>query len=210
MHKTSPLIYPNNQTLRIRYRGRIPHWELDLGVYFITFRLADSLPREARERLIEKRMRLLPDDRSRMTPLERAARSARFAAMLDRELDSSQGQCFLADPRIAALVVDDLHFYEKEKYRLIAWSVVPNHVHVVMQLFRGRDLSSVLHSWKSHSANEANGLLGRKGRFWQREYYDHIVRDEREPQATVRYTVENPAEAGLQNWAFSGWTTWWA
>jgi REP element-mobilizing transposase RayT len=80
--------------------------------------------------------------------------------------------------------------------------MMPNHVHVVVRIFPGHSLAEVIHSWKSFSAKRANSLLCRSGTVWQREYYDHLIRDENEFEHAVRYVTENPEKARLQNW---GW-----
>ena len=77
---------------------------------------------------------------------------------------------------------------------------MPNHVHVVLHLSPQIDLASILHSWKSFTAKKINGLLGCTGEFWQREYYDHLVRNEGDLERVVRYVAQNPAKAGLANW----------
>lgn len=79
---------------------------------------------------------------------------------------------------------------------------MPNHVHAVVRP-GSHDLSSILHTWKSFTASEANRSLGRSGEFWQKESYDHIVRDESELERTVRYVVENPVNAGLADWRWT-------
>ena len=69
-------------------------------------------------------------------------------------------------------------------------------------------LASILHSWKSYTANEANKILRRNGEFWQREYYDHLIRDDRDLDRCVAYTVQNPVKSGLcklwEDWPWSG------
>ena len=77
---------------------------------------------------------------------------------------------------------------------------MPNHVHVVVRLLPGNKLADVVHSWKSFTAKRANELLGRSGSFWQREYYDHLIRDEQELERAMRYVSENPVKAGLRDW----------
>jgi REP element-mobilizing transposase RayT len=77
---------------------------------------------------------------------------------------------------------------------------MPNHVHVVVQPRDLFGLAWILHSWKSYSGQMANRLLGRRGAFWQREYYDHLIRDGEELGKAIRYTAENPVEAGLADW----------
>ena len=85
-------------------------------------------------------------------------------------------------------------------YRLVAWCVMPNHVHVVCRLLPGQELAAVLQSWKSYTARKANGILERSGNFWQREYYHRLIRDEEEFARAVRYVVSNPDRAGLKDW----------
>jgi hypothetical protein len=88
------------------------------------------------------------------------------------------------------------------RYRLHAWCVMPNHVHVVVEPLQGYTLPEILHSWKSFTAKQANRLLGRKGIFWQDEYYDHLVRSEGDYDRVVSYTESNPNNAGLRDWAW--------
>lgn len=87
---------------------------------------------------------------------------------------------------------------------MYAWSVMPNHVHALFRILDGHALAEILHAWKSFSANRANRLLRRTGGFWQREYYDHLVRSEDEFYRIVNYIAENPNRAGLRNWPWVG------
>jgi REP element-mobilizing transposase RayT len=58
-------------------------------------------------------------------------------------------------------------------------------------------LSKIMHSLKSYTANEANNLLSRDGRFWQRESYDHWVRDDAELARIAEYIANNAVSAKL-------------
>jgi REP element-mobilizing transposase RayT len=79
-----------------------------------------------------------------------------------------------------------------------AWVVMPNHVHVVIWPKPPNTLSGILHSWKSFTAHEINKLLPEKAvPFWQRESYDHLIRDEDELGRCCQYTLMNPVNAGL-------------
>jgi len=84
---------------------------------------------------------------------------------------------------------------------------MPNHVHVVFGILPGHDLAEILHAWKFFTAKEANRILGRTGDFWQREYYDHIIRNAVELRRVVRYVTENPARAGLKDWPWVGYSS---
>ena len=83
---------------------------------------------------------------------------------------------------------------------------MPNHVHVLLTPTVDHDLSSIVHSWKSYTAKEANRILGRTGMFWQPDYLDRFMRDERHFAAVVADIEENPVKAGLcatsEEWPF--------
>ncbi len=75
-----------------------------------------------------------------------------------------------------------------------AFSIMPNHVHVLVSPKQGVSLSQILHSWKSYSAHEINKELGRKGTVWQDENFDHIVRSVEQFSLYQQYIRENPAK----------------
>lgn len=89
---------------------------------------------------------------------------------------------------------------------------MPNHVHVLIEVFEGYPLHTVIQSWKSYTANEANKILGQEGRFWYPDYYDRFIRDERHFYNAVRYIHENPVKAGLvekaEDWPFCSARFW--
>ena len=109
------------------------------------------------------------------------------------------------DPRIATIVEDTLKHFDNERYFLYAWCVMPNHVHALVSPFDGYSLSSILHSWKLFSSRSANAVLGRSGRFWQPESYDHIVRSDEEFTKVMEYILNNPISAGLKDWKWVGY-----
>ena len=119
---------------------------------------------------------------------------------IESSLDAGAGRCFLRDTAIAQAVVNALQEFDGSRYLLFAWSVMPNHIHVLFQTIGKIPLANILHSWKSYSAKAANRILGRSGEFWQREYYDHLIRSEAEFDRAVRYIMDNPSKAGLKNW----------
>ncbi len=174
-------------SIQIRHRGRLPHWEKKCGVYFVTFRTADSLPKQ---RLSEIRAEL------RKCGKPDRIRQRQFEELLDR----GSGACPMNDPRCAEVIADTLHQFDGKQYRLLAWSVMPNHVHLVARLLPGATLSQVLHSLKSFTAKRINAILKRSGSVWQREYYDRLIRDADELNRAVSYVVRNPEKAKLPNW----------
>ena len=94
------------------------------------------------------------------------------------------------------MVEDNLLRFDGERYRLLSWCVMPNHVHLLIEVWQ-IPLAKLLHGWKSYTAKQANGLLGRTAPFWQTEYFDRYVRDEPHFQRVVRYIENNPVKARL-------------
>ena len=123
---------------------------------------------------------------------------------IEEFLDSGVGSCWLRDARVAAMMAQALSHFDGVRYRLHAWCVMPNHVHVVIEPLAGHALADILYAWKSYSAKAANRLLGRSGEFWQPEYYDHLIRDEQEYGHAIRYVLDNPKKAGLGDWQWVG------
>jgi putative transposase len=168
-------------------RGYLPHFDSPETVQFVTFRLADSLPRHVVEGL-----RLADDGIQR----------------IDRELDTGLGECWLRSPAISSLVQDSLFHSDGQRYRLLAWCLMPNHVHVVIDMLEGKaSLGTIVRSWKSFTARRANEQLGRSGAFWHADYFDRYMRNEDQLNRTIEYVEQNPVKAGLVNepaqWSWS-------
>jgi REP element-mobilizing transposase RayT len=194
---------PRFGEVKIRDRGRLPRWEKDSAIYFITFRLADSLPHAVLDRIESERQAIVKTAiglRRNLSPDEHARIQRLSTPVIERFLDSGAGACHLRNSCIAEEVANALRHFDEKRYRLFAWCVMPNHVHVVVRLLPGQTLEAVVHSWKSFTAKQANRILGSHGIFWQREYYDHLIRDEAEFERAIDYVGENPAKAKLNDW----------
>jgi putative DNA methylase len=174
-------------------RGYLPHFDAGAVVQTITFRLADSLPRE----FFEKAAAVASRDVDRFFVLERA-------------IDEGRGDCHLTDPANAAVVHQALECFDGERYRLLAWVVMPNHVHAMIEQVSGYRLSDIIHTWKSYTANVINRRSERRGRLWAPDYFDRPVRDA-DHYANARYYIENnPVKARLvgrpEDWPYSSAT----
>lgn len=167
-------------------RGYLPHFDGGEIAQFVTFRLADSLPQALLQRW---RQELAGED-------EEQARMLLFRRV-ERYLDQGYGSCHLQDERIASMVQDALLHFDGERYRLTAWVIMPNHIHLLFTPLSGHELWKILQSLKSFTAHEANKLLGIKGAFWQREYFDRYIRDSKHYDKVLSYTAYNPVKAGL-------------
>jgi REP element-mobilizing transposase RayT len=219
-------------------RRFLPHWYKPGFAHFITYRLVDSIPTALLQKWKTERERLVGEARS--LPLHAQAEHRlnahrQFFRQYDNHLDRNCETNCLADSRVAKVVRDNLYHHNGTKYELLAYCVMPNHVHLLLQPFQqasvgyaasvpeneGRPvelisdeqpdstspLTAIMHSLKSFTANKANELLERTGPFWQRESYDHWVRDLDELERIVNYIKANPVRAGLcakpTDWEFS-------
>jgi REP element-mobilizing transposase RayT len=182
----------------VRKRGKLPHWHVPNGLYFITYRLAGSLPRYVENEIASLR-RSLVIARERDFNGEDARRIEReIFKITETQLDGGYGECWLRNMDVAHAVVSSFEFRDGHEYAMMAVAVMPNHVHVVCRLME--DLALVMKGWKSYTAHEANKILGRSGTFWQSDYYDVLMRDSDQLQRTIQYVVDNPAAAGLTDW----------
>jgi REP element-mobilizing transposase RayT len=192
----------DREEVGVRHRS-LPHWERPGSVYSVTFRLGDSLPLHVVKPYADEKKRLL-GRLSKADPEEVSALQIQlielFNDRIDKYLDAGQGACWMNRPDVAEVVTNALSFFNEKRYDLIAWCVMPNHAHVVFKTAGEWALDKILHSWKSYSSLKANEILGRSGVFWQREYYDHIVRGSADLDRCIGYVMNNPSAARLVNW----------
>ncbi|MDY3557311.1 transposase [Gemmata sp. JC717] len=177
-------------------RGYLPHFDGGHEVpQFVTFRLADSVPRVRLNRWQDEL-------RDRPEP----ERELELYRLVESFLDAGHGACHLREPQIARLVEEALLHFDGRRYEMHAWAIMPNHVHTLFTPIRGRPLSGILWSWKSFTSKQANELLGLDGQFWQEDYFDRYIRDANHFADAVAYIERNPVKAGLcrapEGWAF--------
>jgi len=172
-------------------RGYVPHFDAPGVTQFVTFQLHDSFPvtRRAEFEAIMKEA----DDSAKRKQLE---------AWLDR----GHGECWLRQREVAEVVEKVLLEADGRDYQMQAWVVMPNHVHLVVDVW-GVPLVKLFNGWKGKSSRLANVFLNRSGKFWQEDYYDTLVRDEAHLKKAIRYTEQNPVKAFLakaaREWSWS-------
>jgi putative transposase len=181
----------------LKSRRKLPHWTQDGATYFITFRLADSLPAEKLRELERFREEWLlahaePRDEAAWNELHRET-----MCRVDDRLDAGSGECWLRDPTCSGIVCRALHHFHEQRYFLSCYCLMPNHAHVLVRPFAGFEPSDLLHSWKSYTAKVINQHLGRSGDVWEAESYDTLVRDSEHLWKVVRYIGKNPGKAGI-------------
>jgi putative transposase len=165
-------------------RGYLPHLDAGEITQFITFRLADSLPQSVLDEL-----EYLKKSGS-STDLERYEKLEAF-------LDKGHGSCILRQGGSAKIVQEALLFLHGKRYELIAWVVMPNHVHFLARFGQGQSLSKALHSLKSFTANKLGKIHPDLRPIWQSESFDRYIRSEEHFARTIRYIHENPVKSNL-------------
>lgn len=198
------------------YRRNLPHIQPAGVTFFITCRLFGSLPAhviaELHAEFQRQKLELqkIPDSFERDKQIYLTERL--FFGKYDAALDAGHGPHYLRTPAVAELVGESIRHFDKQRYHLIGFCIMPNHMHYLLTPMQKNELeyfslAQINHSFKGFTATQANELLNRNGQFWQHESFDHIVRDEQELHRIKRYILNNPVKANLvqtwQEWPFS-------
>jgi REP element-mobilizing transposase RayT len=176
--------------------GRLPHWEVEEGRYFITIHIAGAIPKPGRLRLraLAEQVRSVKQSQAdEWLALQRAI----FREM-ENWLDRAKWNPKLASPDIAGMVVDAIEYRQQRgDWRLFEYVVMPTHVHLFGELGSG-GLKETLEDFKCWTGHKASAILKTNAeRFWQREWFDHWSRSDEEDERICRYIRENPVKAGL-------------
>ncbi len=197
---------------RLYYQRHLPHYQPPGAALFITFRLAGSLPLEViRQLKMETESKQQELDRISDPHVRNAAEimaQKKIFASWDQALDDTENSPdWLSILPVAELICEVLHHHDGKSYTLIAYCVMPNHVHLVCRPLcvdgQPIPLSRIMKTLKGSTARGANILLGKQGTFWQQESYDHAARDNPELERIVNYVLNNPCKAGLPDrWTY--------
>ena len=185
------------------HKHLLPHWQQDQVFYFVTWRLADSLPagklaRWQREKEVWLHLHPKPWDAATEAEYHRE-----FSIRLEDWLDAGHGSCLLRQTAFAQITADAFHHFNSQRYDLEAFVVMPNHVHILFRLYSGEALEKIIHSWKLFTAKAINRAAGRTGTLWQEGYWDTIIHNERHFHAVRRYIARNAkGGAGVPPTAF--------
>ncbi len=186
-----------------------PHWSQTGAVVFITFRTADSIPREVIERWDREKHEWLQqrghDVRKHwsevvptLTDKERADFQKQFNRCREEFLDTCHGQCLLKQPNLAKIVADSLLHFDGERYRMGDFIVMPNHVHLLAVFATAEVMKDQCDSWLHYTAFRINQATEGKGKFWQQEPFDHLVRSAEQYDYLRQYIAENSEKAQLK------------
>jgi type I restriction enzyme R subunit len=121
-------------------------------------------------------------------------------------LDRGHGACVLRNEVNATVVADSLRHFDGDRYHLGDFIAMPNHVHLLVCLLGTTQIEAQCTSWKKCTASEINRRLGRSGRLWQEESFDHLVRSPEQFEHFQRYIASNPERARLPAGEYLHWT----
>ena len=179
------------------YRGYLPHWQPLSAIFFVTFRLKGSIPMTVLNQLNIQKQELLADAGSDKEEIYLA--NKRFFKLMDDFLDTNpNGPYWLKEPEILLIVKEALHYRERKVYTLYAYCIMSNHIHLLINTLESNVdyLYKIIQDFKKRTGKLCNRHLDRTGNsFWEDEYYDHIVRDEKEFNNILNYIYNNPVKA---------------
>jgi len=185
-----------------QYRRKLPHIQPKSAMLFITFRLKGTLPKELMQKLSDDLVKVqLDTSAGKITKLNA---EFDYYNTIEEILDlSTYGAAWLKEPNVAQIVKDSLHFLDGKDLELICYCIMSNHVHFIAYNFQ-KPVFRIMDSLKSFTAKEINKVLNRSGAFWQREYYDRVVRDRNDLSRKIEYVLNNPVKINLA----SDWKQW--
>lgn len=190
------------------YERHLPHWRVPGCCYFTTFRLRDSIPADVLKEMTaeaqawQKRLAEAAHRHEGKLPPEEWAEWQVFQKVqmqkLEMILDEGRGECLLRHSEHQQPLIEALHHFEGTRCEMLAYAIMPNHVHVLCRPLEDHSLQSLCRAWKRHSADRIHRRLCRSGSLWQEESFDRLIRDADHYGRAARYIAKNPVQAHLQ------------
>ncbi len=202
--KTMFELFDPDADVRIVMGTSLPHWYQPGVSYFVTFRTEDSMPVEVSRRWYAQRADWLQrhgiamgnrnwrEQLDRMDVALRRQFHETFSRQYLEALDKGYGACVLRQKELSQIVAKSLLHFDGVRYHMGDFVVMPNHVHLMVCLLGETDIEAQCTSWKRFTAKQINQELQDKGRFWQEESFDHLIRSPEQFEAIQRYIAENP------------------
>jgi type I restriction enzyme R subunit len=189
-------LHPDRQIQK--HGDKLPHWQQDEVMQFVTFRLGDALPKTKVDHWKAQRQLWLSTNPKPWDAGTESEYHRRFTWKIESWLDQGAGSCLLKDSNSRVHLSESLMRFEGERVQHHAWIIMPNHVHLLFKPLI--PLPKLIEAWKSVSAR----AIG-QGPIWQRNYRDTLIRDEDHFINAVRYIRRNPVKAKLPEHAFTLW-----
>ena len=189
------------------WQGRLPHWEVEEGRYFVTIHLDGAIPVAGHNRilLLSRQQAKLPGGEEAWLQLQR-----RIFREMESWLDRAERVSHLSRREIAEMVADSVqHRENRGDWHVFEFVIMASHIHLFFELVQGR-LKETLNDFKRWTGHQAGKMLDLDGdRFWQREWFDHWSRSDDEDDKIVSYIRDNPVKAGLvaqyHDWPHGSW-----
>ena len=190
------------------WMGRLPHWEVEDGRYFVTIHLSGAIPKRGRDQIHNIAAELSKFAKQQLD--ERLKIQRKIFAEMESWLDSCEYKPLLRNEKIAQILVDAIETRtHKEIWQMFQYVIMPNHIHMFFELIRGR-LKFALEDFKTWTGRQSGSLVHLDGkRFWQREWFDHWSRSDDEDDRIIEYIRQNPVKAKLVRsyleWQWGSW-----
>ena len=184
--------------------NKLPHWNQGGCVQFVTFRLADSLPQTKLKEFGELKEQWMAEHPKPWDIAIQEEYKNKVGKAMDKWIDAGYGDCILKDERVRNIVADCIMHFNGERYDIHAFVIMPNHVHVLLSTRGDNLVQDIVGSWKKFSAHEINKLLGRQGSVWERESFDHMVRNGFSYKDKFDYIISNPAALPQDSYTLVG------
>lgn len=175
-----------------KWRSNLPHWEQDGKIYFVTIRCADSIPDEIYQRHIQEFKAINANEERKNISDYEVIRLERLAKIIDKYNDQCYGECLFTNPQIRDILQKSLQASDGIKYELYDYVIMPNHLHFLILPTLGISLKEIISTIKRQSAFHINQYLGRRGKLWQRDYFDRMPRDITDLYSIQEYIYHNP------------------
>ncbi len=188
------------------YHRTLPHWRQKGATYFVTFRLADSLPKVKLD-MLRREMDMWRQSHPNPSDEVREAFVRERMQRVERWLDAGHGACVLRKENLRREVEARLQRFDNDRYILGAYAVVANHAHVAVRPLGDQKLEVLDGAWKRYSAAVINQIRGSQGTLWQEESFDRIIRDTPHLRKVVRYIEKNVEHSG-SFWLRPDWVDW--
>jgi len=192
------------------WRGRLPHWEVEDGRYFVTIHLAGAIPKLVIERIqhlsAQLQQRESPNSNDLHLPLMRT-----IFRQMEEWLDRVEHNTLLNVPAVAEMVIEAIeHRSQIQHWELFEFVIMPSHIHLLLSVLHGTLKESIedFKRWTGHKAAKLINLPDH--RFWQDEWFDHWSRSDEQDERLVLYIQQNPVKAGLvqaaADWKYGSWS----
>ena len=191
------------------WQGRLPHWEVEDGKYFLTIHLRGAIPQSGHARIQEIARQLRHADPKQEDSILKIQR--RIFAEMEAWLDRAAPSALLRQPEVAATVMEAIkHRQENHVWNMFEYVVMPTHLHLFFETGDGH-IKQVMEQFKRWTGHQAGQLVNLAGdRFWQVEWFDHWTRSDGESEKIIRYIRQNPVKAGLvrhfTQWPYASWS----